>query len=61
MGGARLGFFVLKDTELRPLFCGDWHCLGGGGRSGWTLAADLLDDSAKLFLHNDSVVALLAG
>ena len=48
MGGIRLGFFVLQDTELLgPCFVGTGivvekeATLGGGD---WTLAADLLDN-----------------
>ena len=43
--GQELGFFVLQDTELKPLFVGTGivvkkeDILGGGV---WTLTADLL-------------------
>ena len=45
--GARLGFFVLQDTELCPCFVGTGivmekeNVLGGGD---WVLAAELPDD-----------------
>ena len=34
VGVARLGWFVLHDTELRAVFCGDCHSRGDGGCSG---------------------------
>lgn len=57
LGGGRLGIFVLQDTELRPLFCEDWRCRGGGGSGRWGLDADLLDDFGQI----DPVLVLLAG
>ena len=50
--------FVLQDTELRPLFSGDWHRHGGGWHcdGAWVLAADLLDNFwVQLLLHNISL------
>ena len=34
VGVARLGCFVLHDTELRPVVCGDCVTRGDGGRAG---------------------------